>query len=188
MINNQNAIPICLYGKAWTTTNLIPHSSTHGTLSHWDTLPTELQVVMFSQCSLSDIFTIRLVSRTFRDLIDTNEPDIARSHLRLLRHGSLPTRVEDIDQDSNHEPEDDVRLLSDLFPPSRTRQGTYVYNLRYLKALSKRLDVCTRLSYHLAEVVMDLYIASRNVVNKKAAKQSLLDGSDRIRKRLTPSL
>ncbi|KAI9796330.1 MAG: hypothetical protein M1835_004321 [Candelina submexicana] len=162
--------------------------STNGTFSHWDTLPAEIQVLILSRCSLSDILNIRLVSHGFRTLIDTNQPDIARSHLRFLRHGSLPSRLEEIDQDYTHEPEDDMRLLSDLFPPPKTRQGAYVYDWQYLKSLNGRLDVCTRLSHHLAEVVMDLYIASRDGGSKKIAKRSRLGGKDRLQDKFRPSL
>jgi hypothetical protein len=49
-------------------------------------------------------------------------------------------------------------LVSDLFPPTKNGYGTDLYTFRYIHDLRQRLRVCDKLSYYLADQVMDRYM------------------------------
>ncbi|EEH33721.2 F-box domain-containing protein [Paracoccidioides lutzii Pb01] len=126
--------------------------------SFWGWLPVEIQINIFSHCRLQDIVHLRLASRAFTTLIDTHEEAISRKYLRLRRHGSLPSPIDE-SRTYTREPEDDVILLSDLFPPPRRENSDQgVYTFRYLWSLRKRQEVCSKLSYYLADRVLDRYM------------------------------
>lgn len=66
-------------------------------------------------------------------------------------------------------PEDDVILLSDLFPPVKSAKGGYLYTFRYLHSLRRRQETCARLSYYLANRVMDRFFnQNQDMIKSKA--------------------
>ncbi|OAL74535.1 hypothetical protein A7D00_0127 [Trichophyton violaceum] len=99
--------------------------------SCWDELPVELVVNIFGLCRLQDLGSLLLVCRKFWYLLQVHEEAITREYLRIRRHGTLPSR--------NHKPshytrapEDDVILLSDLFPPFvEDTSGREHYSFRF---------------------------------------------------------
>ncbi|EEP76671.1 conserved hypothetical protein [Uncinocarpus reesii 1704] len=152
---------------ALTDRNRVPDSRYH-TSSHWDKLPVELQVSIFCQCRLQDIQCLRLVSRAFRDLIDVNEHAIARDYLRIRRHGSLPSPNTSTASHSRA-PQDDVILLSDLFPPPNGSNDAYSF--KYLASLRRRQETCSKLSYYLADRVLDKYMQNNPEVKASFASK-----------------
>ncbi|KAI1908707.1 hypothetical protein LOZ04_004679 [Ophidiomyces ophidiicola] len=126
----------------------------------WETLPVEIQLSILCRCRLQDIQGLRLVCRSLHNLIDRNEHAISRDYLRIRRHGSLPSQ-QGPRAVHTRAPQDDVILLSDLFPPS---EGPYnpkdAYTFRYLAGLQRRQDTCSKLAYYLADRVLDGYIQS----------------------------
>ncbi|WEW58462.1 hypothetical protein PRK78_003930 [Emydomyces testavorans] len=141
------------------------------TSSHWDKVPVELQISIFCQCRLRDIECLRLVSRSFRDLIDANEHAIARDYLRIRRHGSLPSPI---DNHGSHTraPQDDVILLSDLFPPPGVCQHPQqAYSFKYLADLRRRQEICSKLAYYLADRILDKYMQSDPAVKASFASK-----------------
>ncbi|PGH09602.1 hypothetical protein AJ79_05658 [Helicocarpus griseus UAMH5409] len=130
------------------------------TSSCWDRLPVELQISIFGRCRLQDMGHLRLASRAFATLIDMHEQAIAREYLRFRRHGSLPSPIDEA-RTYTREPEDDVILLSDLFPPPKFEDGVKdAYTFRYLWSLRRRQEVCSKLAYYLADRVLDRYLQS----------------------------
>ncbi|PGH01339.1 hypothetical protein AJ80_09029 [Polytolypa hystricis UAMH7299] len=174
-----------------------PRLSRINTSSCWDNLPVELQISIFGLCRLQDIYDLRRVSRAFHNLIDIHEQAIAREYLRIRRHGSLPRPI---DESSSYtrEPQDDVILLSDLFPPSTARGGggrgasgrKDAYTFEYLWTLKRRQEVCSKLAYYIADRVMDRYMhysSYRSSFASKRDRKALSDrGIDLLQYKLTP--
>ncbi|BDD60045.1 hypothetical protein MAP00_005208 [Monascus purpureus] len=63
-------------------------------------------------------------------------------------------------------PQDDVILLSDLFPPSKSAKGGYLYTYRYLHSLRRRQRVCSKLCYYLADRVVDRFFRTESAFVK----------------------
>lgn len=49
-------------------------------------------------------------------------------------------------------------LLSDLFPPPTSAKGGHLYTFRYLDGLRRRQRQCSRLSFYLANRVVDRFV------------------------------
>lgn len=127
-----------------------------GAISPW-ILPVELQIKIFSNCGAGDLLPLRLVCRGFHQVLTLHEHSIAREYLRLRRHGTLPSPI-DSERACTRNPEDDAVLLSDLFPPAKSAKGGHLYTFRYVRSLRRRQTLCTRLSYYLADRVMDRFV------------------------------
>ncbi|KAH0544643.1 hypothetical protein GP486_008504 [Trichoglossum hirsutum] len=89
------------------------------------------------------------------------------------------------------EPEDDVILLSDLFPPPKNRFGVSVYSFAYLQALQRRQDTCGKLAGFLAERVIGMYLqhdpaVKRGFVSRKDWKESYETAVGILKFKLTP--
>ncbi|KAE8380963.1 hypothetical protein BDV26DRAFT_289865 [Aspergillus bertholletiae] len=129
------------------------------TSSLWDILPAEIQVKIFAYCGITDLFPLKLVCRAFYELLTTHEHAITRQYLRQRRHGTLPSPI-DSDRTYTRHPEDDVVLLSDLFPPAKSAKGGHIYTFRYVYSLRRRQKLCSKLCYYIADRVMDRFTAS----------------------------
>lgn len=127
------------------------------TSSPWDLLPVELQIKIFAQCSVRDLLPLRLVCRAFYEVLTEHEHSIARQYLRQRRHGTLPSPIHN-ERSFTRNPEDDVMLLSDLFPPANSARGGHLYTFRYLHSLRRRQKWCSRLCYYIANRVMDGFL------------------------------
>ena len=118
---------------------------------------------------------LKLVSRAFRELIAIHEHAIAQKYLWHRRHGSLPSPI-DGSRTYTHKPEDDVILLSDLFPPRETgHNAADAYTFGYLRSLRRRQELCSGLAYYLADRVMDRYLRS-----DPSLKSSFASKKDRL--------
>ncbi|KAJ5577301.1 hypothetical protein N7535_004227 [Penicillium sp. DV-2018c] len=119
----------------------------------WD-LPVEIQIRIFAYSGITDFHPLRLVCKAFYQLLTSNEHEIVRQYLRLRRHGTLPSPI-DNDRTYTRDPGDDVVLLSDLFPPSKSARGGHLYTFKYLHGLRRRQILCSRLCYYLADRILD---------------------------------
>ncbi|KAJ5924469.1 hypothetical protein N7466_008656 [Penicillium verhagenii] len=134
----------------------IPGSSSElGPLPPWG-LPVEIQILIFAHCGTADFLPLKLVCKSFYKVLTSHEHAIVRLYLRRHRHGSLPSPI-DSDRTYTRNPEDDVVLLSDLFPPSKSARGGHLYTYRYLLSLRQRQRLCSRLCYYLADRVMERF-------------------------------
>lgn len=130
------------------------------TPSPWN-LPVEIQVTIFAYCGISDLLPLRLVCKAFFELLAVHEQSIVRQYLRQRRHGTLPSPI-DSDRTYTQNPEDDVVLLSDLFPPSKSAKGGHLYTFKYVHTLRRRQELCSRLCRYLADRVMDRFVHSES--------------------------
>ncbi|KAJ6024968.1 hypothetical protein N7540_005765 [Penicillium herquei] len=120
-------------------------------------LPAEIKIKIFACCKISDFSNLKLACRAFYDLIRLHEHEIARQYLYELRHGTLPSPIA-TERIYTGNPEDDVILLSDLFPPHKNTKDGYVYTFKYLSSLRRRQSLCLRLCHYLADRMMDRFI------------------------------
>ncbi|PGH00419.1 hypothetical protein GX51_05827 [Blastomyces parvus] len=160
------------------------------TSSCWDRLPAEILISIFGRCGLQDVGNLRLASRAFSTLIDAHERAISREYLRLRRHGSLPSPIHEL-KAYTRDPEDDVILLSDLFPPPKVENSAqYAYSFRYLWSLRRRQEVCSKLAYYLAESVLERYLRDPTHKTAFASKRDLQacheGGTAQLQFKLTP--
>ncbi|CRL22349.1 Cyclin-like F-box [Penicillium camemberti] len=132
--------------------------------SPWD-LPVEIQIRIFAYSGITDFHPLRLVCKAFYQLLTRNEHEIVRQYLRLRRHGTLPSPIDD-DRTYTRNPGDDVVLLSDLFPPSKSARGGHLYTFKYLHGLRRRQTLCSRLCYYLADRILDRFIQTEPAVMK----------------------
>ncbi|KAJ5793476.1 hypothetical protein N7457_000075 [Penicillium paradoxum] len=123
--------------------------------SPWD-LPVEIQIRIFAYSGITDFLPLRLVCKAFYKLLTSNEHEIVRQYLRLRRHGTLPSPI-DNDRIYTRNPADDVVLLSDLFPPSKSARGGHLYTFKYLHGLRRRQLLCSKLRYYLADRILDRF-------------------------------
>ncbi|PYH97378.1 hypothetical protein BO71DRAFT_417082 [Aspergillus ellipticus CBS 707.79] len=133
--------------------NLVPTSSP------WDLLPVEIQITIFAHCGVTDLLPLKLVCRSFHQLLTSQEQSITRQYLRQRRHGTLPSPI-DGEKTYSRNPEDDVVLLSDLFPPAKSAKGGHIYTFKYISGLRRRQMLCSKLCCYLADRVMDRFVHS----------------------------
>jgi hypothetical protein len=107
-----------------------------------------------------DFLPLKLVCRGFYELLTVNEQAIAKDYLRRRRHGTLPSTSTEQRQYTRN-PEDDVVLLSDLFPPSKSAKGGHLYTFRYLHRLRRRQELCGRLAYYLSDRVVRRFMQTQ---------------------------
>ncbi|OJJ36534.1 hypothetical protein ASPWEDRAFT_38130 [Aspergillus wentii DTO 134E9] len=148
------------------------------TSSPWDLLPVEIQIKIFAHCGVKDLLPLRLVCRSFQQLLKYHEPSISREYLRQRRHGTLPSPI-DSERSYTRNPEDDVVLLSDLFPPAKSAKGGHLYTFRYVHSLRRRQKLCSRLCYYIAGRIMDRFTNSepvfmKNMFPSKNERQALV--------------
>jgi F-box-like len=133
--------------------------------SYWDYLPVEIQISIFAQCSVYDFLPLKLVCREFYNILSAHELVIAQEYLQRRRHGTLPSTISH-ERTYTMNPEDDVVLLSDLFPPGKSAKGGHLYTFRYLHSLRRRQHTCARLSRYLANRVMDRFLTLEQALVK----------------------
>ncbi|KAJ5890923.1 uncharacterized protein N7473_007151 [Penicillium subrubescens] len=125
-------------------------------------LPVEIQIQIFGYCGSPDFYNLKLVCKAFNALLSSNEHEIVRQYLRQRRHGTLPSPI-DNERTYTRNPEDDVVLLSDLFPPSKSARGGHLYTFRYLHGLRSRQKQCSMLCYYLADRVMERFVQAEPI-------------------------
>ena len=125
-------------------------------------LPVEIQIQIFAYCGSPEFCSLKLVCKAFNALLSSNEHEVVRQYLRRRRHGTLPSPI-DNERTYTRNPEDDVVLLSDLFPPSKSAKGGHLYTFRYLHGLRSRQKQCSMLCYYLADRVMERFIQTESI-------------------------
>ncbi|KAL5364371.1 hypothetical protein BJX96DRAFT_157237 [Aspergillus floccosus] len=147
----------CAVPSSMSSVSVIDKSNLVPTSSSWDILPVELLIKIFGHCGIKDLLQLKLVCTAFFRLISSNEHAITRQYLRQRRHGTLPSPINN-DRTYTRNPEDDVVILSDLFPPTESVKGGHIYSFRYVYSLRRRQNLCAKLSYYLADRVMDRFM------------------------------
>ncbi|KAJ5692934.1 hypothetical protein N7462_002357 [Penicillium macrosclerotiorum] len=125
-------------------------------------VPVEIQIKIFGYCGTADFLSLKLACKAFNDILNSNEHEVVRQFLRQRRHGTLPSPI-DNERIYTRNPEDDEVLLSDLFPPSKSARGGHLYTFRYLYTLRQRQKQCSRLSYYLADRIMERFVQTEDI-------------------------
>ncbi|KAF4160627.1 hypothetical protein CNMCM6936_003822 [Aspergillus lentulus] len=146
-----------LFPSSLSSSSVIEKTDIVPTSSPWDLLPVEIQIKIFAQCGIKDLLQLKLVCKAFCQVLTFHEQLIARQYLRQARHGTLPSPI-DSEREYTRNPEDDVVLLSDLFPPAKSAKGGHLYTFRYMHSLRRRAKLCSKLCYYLADRVMDRFV------------------------------
>ncbi|KAF7161934.1 hypothetical protein CNMCM5623_007349 [Aspergillus felis] len=146
-----------LFPSSLSSSSVIEKTDIVPTSSPWDLLPVEIQIKIFAQCGIKDLLQLKLVCKAFCQVLTFHEQLIARQYLRQARHGTLPSPI-DSERTYTRNPEDDVVLLSDLFPPAKSAKGGHLYTFRYMHSLRRRAKLCSKLCYYLADRVMDRFV------------------------------
>ncbi|PLN85781.1 F-box domain protein [Aspergillus taichungensis] len=162
------------------TTSVLDRVNIVPTSSPWDVLPVEVQIKIFTQCGIRDFVPLKLVCQSFNQLLTAHEQLITRHYLRQRRHGTLPSPI-DSERTYTRNPEDDVVLLSDLFPPAKSAKGGHLYTFRYVYSLQRRQNLCSRLCYYIADRVMDRFV-HREPVYMRTLFQSRSERNDFVRR------
>ncbi|OJK04969.1 F-box domain protein [Aspergillus brunneoviolaceus CBS 621.78] len=148
------------------------------TSAPWDLLPVEIQIKIFAHCGVTDLLPLKLVCKSFYQLLTSQEQWITRQYLRQRRGGTLPSPI-DGEKTYTRSPEDDVVLLSDLFPPAKSARGGHIYTFKYIFSLRRRQKQCSKLSCYLADRVMDRFVHSepgfmKSVFSSKAERSAFV--------------
>ncbi|KKK15855.1 hypothetical protein P175DRAFT_0456143 [Aspergillus ochraceoroseus IBT 24754] len=157
--SRRNASRHSLFQSQFSSSSVIDRVPSIPTSSPWDLLPVEIQIKIFAYCGITDFPPLKLVCRAFNQILSTHEQSIARQYLRQRRHGTLPSPL-DSERVYTRNPEDDVVLLSDLFPPAKRARGGHLYTFRYIYSLRRRQKLCSKLCNYLADRVMDRFVHS----------------------------
>ncbi|PLB38275.1 uncharacterized protein BDW47DRAFT_105110 [Aspergillus candidus] len=133
----------------------------HQQQSIWERLPDSVLVEIASHCNLLEIYSLLLTSRLVSRRIRKRECAIAQAWLdrrrRHYHHVVNPMGVS---------PGDDLTFIADLFPPpppTYTNDGDAPddrpdYTFGYLADLTRCWTTCIRLSYYLADHVVQQHL------------------------------
>ncbi|PLN82503.1 hypothetical protein BDW42DRAFT_166501 [Aspergillus taichungensis] len=148
------------YGKRQRRLTLRQPDS-HQQLSIWERLPDSVLIEIASHCDLLTIYSLLLTSRLLSRRISKRECAIAQAWLdRRRRHYHHVVNPMGIS------PGDDLTFIADLFPPP---PPTYAddgyapddrpdYTFGYLADLTRCWTTCIRLSYYLADHVVQQHL------------------------------
>ncbi|KAJ5334810.1 hypothetical protein N7452_007213 [Penicillium brevicompactum] len=126
----------------------------------WKKLPSHIFVAILASCELKDIGSLSLSCRLLHDRVAKLEFAIAWEYIQLRKqihhHGySLNEFLS---------PGDDIAFICELFPPPPPEynpdidQDNAGYSLGYLGDLKRCWNTCLRLSYHLADHVVEHHL------------------------------
>ncbi|KAK1140474.1 hypothetical protein N8T08_010318 [Aspergillus melleus] len=146
-------------------------TSPHRNEPLWERLPTNVLVQILAECDLYDIYSLILTCRRLHRRIYRNESAIAQEYLRRR------TRRHQFSEDPEYDelidsPGDDLSFISDLFPPpppqytgidTDMRDDLPEYTLGYLADLTRCWTTCIRLSYYLADYVVNNHLQTNAI-------------------------
>jgi len=72
---------------------------------------------------------------------------------------------------SEQQQDGDIALLSALFPPPTNRLRVSTYSIGYLQSLEKRRELCSMVSYYLADRVIDTFVQVHPHLKEKYASK-----------------
>jgi hypothetical protein len=128
--------------------------------SVWKKIPSHVFVAILASCDLKDIGSLSLSCRLLHDRIAKLEFAIAWAYIQLRKQ--MHHQGHSIDGVLS--PGDDIAFISELFPPPPPEysagmdQENAGYSLGYLGDLSRCWKTCIRLSYHLADHVVEHHL------------------------------
>ncbi|KAJ5820798.1 hypothetical protein EN45_046250 [Penicillium chrysogenum] len=127
--------------------------------SGWKRLPCDVFVTILAFCDLKDIGTLFLSCRALHDRVSKLDRAIAWAYVQLRKQ-----HRQSHCNDGDMSPGDDIAFVSELFPPSPPEYSTGMahdnagYSLGYLGDLKRCWNTCIRLSYHLADHVVEHHL------------------------------
>lgn len=110
-------------------------------------------------CDLKDIGALFLSCRALHDRVSKLDSAIAWAYVQLRKQHRQSHCI-----DGDMSPGDDIAFVSELFPPSPPEYSTGMahdnagYSLGYLGDLKRCWNTCIRLSYHLADHVVEHHL------------------------------
>ncbi|PYH47847.1 F-box protein [Aspergillus saccharolyticus JOP 1030-1] len=165
----------------------------------WEKLPVDVLVKILVQCDLEEIHSFSATCRLLHQRIYSIEPTIAKAYLQRRRREDRYTAP--LNQESRIAAGDDLTFISDLFPPppphytpSGTLQESPDYSFGYLTDLARCWRTCIRLSFYLAEYLVQHYLETNSVARElwassKTEKEYVYSkGVGALQARLLPSI
>ncbi|KAF9892804.1 hypothetical protein FE257_000393 [Aspergillus nanangensis] len=122
-------------------------------------------------CELVDIYSVIRSCRLLRQRIRQHESHIAQAYLHVRRQQNKYTTEVDIEIDPS--PGDDLAFIADLFPPpppqytnNNSMDDRPDYSFGYMADLTRCWTTCIRLSYYLAEYVVQQHLQADQIVRQ----------------------
>ncbi|BCR91472.1 uncharacterized protein ACHE_70315A [Aspergillus chevalieri] len=128
--------------------------------SFWEAVPSNILIRILAQCELSDIYALNLVCRVLRRRIYQHEPAIAQEYLFRRLHQHYPAFLS---------PGENLTFIYNLFPPppphypaadGSSEDNLPEYSFCYLTDLTRCWKTCIRLSFYLAESVVQHHLGT----------------------------
>ncbi|RAH84800.1 hypothetical protein BO86DRAFT_231155 [Aspergillus japonicus CBS 114.51] len=169
------------------------------TRTAWEKLPVDVLVKILVQCELEEIHSFSATCRLLHQRVYHDEAAIAKAYLQHRR------REDPYHLQGRREPSvaigDDLTFISDLFPPppphytpSGTLEESPDYSFGYLTDLTRCWRTCVRLSFYLAEYLVQHYLetdptARELWASSKTEKEFVYSkGVGALQARLLPSI
>ncbi|OJJ99942.1 hypothetical protein ASPACDRAFT_43580 [Aspergillus aculeatus ATCC 16872] len=169
------------------------------TRTAWEKLPVDVLVKILVQCELEEIHSFSATCRLLHQRVYHNEAAIAKAYLQHRRRED-PYHLQRC-QEPNIAIGDDLTFVSDLFPPppphytpSGTLEESPDYSFGYLTDLTRCWRTCVRLSFYLAEYLVQHYLetdptARELWASSKTEKEFVYSkGVGALQARLLPSI
>ncbi|RAK74050.1 F-box protein [Aspergillus fijiensis CBS 313.89] len=169
------------------------------TRTAWEKLPVDVLVKILVQCELEEIHSFSATCRLLHQRVYHNEAAIAKAYLQHRRRED-PYHPQKC-QEPNVAIGDDLTFVSDLFPPppphytaSGTLEESPDYSFGYLTDLTRCWRTCVRLSFYLAEYLVQHYLetdptARELWASSKTEKEFVYSkGVGALQARLLPSI
>ncbi|KAJ5306374.1 hypothetical protein N7508_005389 [Penicillium antarcticum] len=129
--------------------------------SIWKRLPSDVFVAIAASCSIKDIGSLSLTNHLLHDRVAKLEFAIAWAYIQLRKQKGYHDHLWVYGSLS---PGDDIHFISELFPPPPPKYSSGMdhdnagYSLGYLGDLHRCWETCLRLSYHLADHVVEHHL------------------------------
>lgn len=128
--------------------------------SVWKKLPSHILVAILASCELKEFGSLSLSCRSLHDQVAKLQFAIAWEYIQLRKQ--IHHQGHSIDGFLS--PGDDIAFICELFPPPPPEYNPAIdqdnagYSLGYLGDLKRCWDTCLRLSYHLADHVVEHHL------------------------------
>ena len=141
--------------------------------SFWEVIPSNILIQILAQCELSDIYSLNLVCRVLHRRVYQHEPAIAQEYLFRRLHQHYPASLS---------PGDNLTFIYNLFPPppphypaadGSPEDNLPEYSFCYLTDLARCWKTCIRLSFYLAESVVQHQLETDTTIRDVSAQEAI---------------